>query len=89
MKQLPRHALLESLANTAAGFVVSNLAWPLISVHLLHKPYRAVEGLAVVTVFTALSIARNYLVRRGFDHIHHRGLENGKEETRQRERLKR
>lgn len=72
MKQKRRHAMAESITNTLVGFAVSNVAWPAISVYLLHKPYRPIEGLAVITTFTVLSIARNYAVRRAFDHHHHR-----------------
>lgn len=76
MKQKRRHALAESLANTAAGFIVSNFAWPPICIYLLHIPWRASQGFAVVLAFTVLSIARNYFVRRLFDHHHHREKNN-------------
>jgi hypothetical protein len=79
VKQKRRHALAESLANTAAGFVVSNFAWPPICIYLLHIEWKASQGFAVVLVFTVLSIARNYAVRRAFDHIHHRGHDEKQE----------
>src|SRR4051812_45325584 len=67
LRQKRGHAIAESIANTLVGFAVSNVAWPWISIYLLHKPYRAAEGLSVITAFTLLSIARNYAVRRLFD----------------------
>jgi len=70
--QSRRASLIESIANTAAGFVVSNICWPLISVYLLHKPYRPAEGLAVISAFTLLSILRNWFVRRAFNWWHTR-----------------
>lgn len=73
MKQKRRHALLESLANTAAGFILSNVAWPAIQIYILHQQWRFTQGLLVVGIFTALSIGRNYVLRRAFDHYHHRG----------------
>ncbi len=85
MKQTRRHALLESIVNTLSGFVISNLAWPFISVYLLRMTYRPVQGLTVITTFTVLSIARNFLIRRAFDHHHHRGLLNDEQKETLRE----
>ncbi len=73
MKQTRRQALSEAVINTATGFIVSNLAWPAISVYLLGSPYRPGQGLAVVSAFTLLSIARNYAVRRFFNRRHSKG----------------
>lgn len=70
MKQSRRQALSEAVVNTATGFVVANLAWPAMSVYLLGTPYRPGQGLAVVSAFTLLSIARNYAVRRYFNRRH-------------------
>lgn len=66
MMQHRRTAVLEAVTNTACGFVLSNLAWPLIQIFVLHQPYRWGQGLAVVFWFTILSVARNYAVRRLF-----------------------
>jgi hypothetical protein len=61
------HSLLESISNTLAGFAVSYLAWIPVSVYLLHRPWHPGEGLVVVLIFTVLSIARNYVLRRAFN----------------------
>lgn len=65
--QLRRHSIAEAILNTLVGFVLSNLAWPLVQLYLLHQPYRASQGLLVITAFTVLSVARNYAVRRMFN----------------------
>ncbi len=70
--QSRRASLAESIVNTATGFLVSNLAWPWVSVYLLGKPYRPAEGLAVITVFTLLSVLRNLVIRRAFNFYHTR-----------------
>lgn len=67
MTQLRRHSLLESCLNTASGFLVSYLAWPVVCRWVLHMPFHAGPGFEVIGVFTVLSIARNYLWRRVFN----------------------
>ena len=59
------HSVLESLANTAIGYVVavaSQLAvFPLFDIHIpLH------DNLLIGVWFTAISLTRGYLVRRWF-----------------------
>lgn len=63
-------SLLEAMANTAAGFALSYLVWIPVSVYVLRRPYQPSEGLAVVGIFTALSVARNYVLRRLFNRWH-------------------
>ncbi len=70
MSQAPRHSLLESIANTATGFVVSNIAWPAVEHFILRRAWHPMQGLAVILVFTVLSVARNYLLRRFFNRKH-------------------
>lgn len=70
MTQRRRHSFLEAVASTAVGFVISMAVWPPISVHLLHKPPAISEGLSVVGVYTVISVARGYLMRRLFNRIH-------------------
>lgn len=66
--QRRRHSIAEAVVNTAVGFFLSNLLWPVIQILVLHQPYRASQGLEVVGVFTVLSVVRNYWVRRMFNH---------------------
>lgn len=67
MKQRLRHSIAEAVINTALGFVVSNLVWPLIQLYVLHERYRLRQGLVVIFWFTVLSVLRNYFVRRLFN----------------------
>jgi membrane protein implicated in regulation of membrane protease activity len=60
------NSFIESLANTASGFLVSFgvsfLVYPLLGMEGSASAY-AVAGM----VFTVISIARNYVVRRVFN----------------------
>ena len=67
MSQARRHSLLESCLNTASGFLVSFLAWPIVCRFVLHVPFHAGRGLEAVAFFTVLSVGRNYLWRRTFN----------------------
>jgi hypothetical protein len=75
--QRRRHSLLEALASTFFGFLISIAVWPPISVHVLHKPPAAAEGFAVVGIYTVISIVRGYVVRRCFNRLHAREHECG------------
>lgn len=72
--QKRRDSLLESVANTGAAFVLSNVVWYPVAVYVLRIPYHPAEGIAVVLIYTALSIARNYVVRRLFNRRAYRDL---------------
>lgn len=67
LRQMRRHSLLEAIANTAVGFILSNVAWPAVQVLILHQRYNPYQGLGAITVFTVLSVARNYATRRFFN----------------------
>lgn len=68
--QLRRHSLLEACLNTASGFILSVVAgyfiFPLVGWHVSHS-----QNLAVVSMFTVISIIRSYIWRRIFN-AHHR-----------------
>lgn len=66
MSQSRRASAAETLASTAIGFAVSWAATPLI---LAAFGYRAGAGTAfgITAVYTALSLARGYVVRRVFN----------------------
>ena len=62
-------SLLEALANTATGYIISVITqvylFPLFGIHLpLHT------NMLIVAIFTAISIVRSYLWRRLFNHLH-------------------
>ena len=67
--QSRRHSALESIAGTAIGFVVS------LGVTWLVFPWfgwevSTTKNLGVTMIFTAVSVARSYVVRRAFNHLH-------------------
>lgn len=69
MSQTPTQSAVESVANVAIGYVVSLAAnatiLPMfgISIGLSHN-------LAIGAIYTAISIARSYCVRRAFNRYH-------------------
>lgn len=66
MQQTRLVSLIETLLNTALGFVVSFIGWP-IAAALTGIQYSHGQHWAVVGFFTVLSVARGYVVRRFFN----------------------
>lgn len=66
MKQSRMVSLIESLMNTALGFVISYLGWP-IAASISGIEYSGGQHVFVVCFFTVLSVIRGYLVRRFFN----------------------
>lgn len=66
MNQTRRQSLVEALVNTAIGFVVSFLCqlWimPLVGVKVT-----LAQDLAIISLFTVVSVARQYVIRRWFN----------------------
>jgi phosphate/sulfate permease len=64
---IPEQTRIESLVeiclNTALGFVVSFSAWPFVAAAFGY-PYSVSHNLGITAIFTGLSIARGYVVRR-------------------------
>lgn len=65
MEQTKLVSFIEVCLNTALGFLVSFSAWPLVA-HLFGIPYSVHQNLGITGIFTVLSIARSYVVRRFF-----------------------
>lgn len=67
--QTRRQSMIEALLNTASGYILSVfvqlLVFPWFGVHLALS-----QNLALVAIFTLVSIARSYAWRRLFNHIH-------------------
>ena len=64
---IPEQTRIESLVeiclNTTLGFVVSFTAWPFVAAAFGY-PYSVSHNLGITAIFTGLSIARGYFVRR-------------------------
>ena len=65
MEQTRIISLIEVVMGTALGFCVSFIAWPFVA-HLYGIAYSVQSNLGITAIFTILSIARGYVVRRFF-----------------------
>lgn len=74
MAQAKRHSLLEACLNTAIGFTISfivNMAvMPLV--FDIHPTVQ--QNIVATLIFTVISIARGYYVRRLFNYLHHKEI---------------
>lgn len=66
--QSKKHSFIESLLNTLIGYLIAVatqlLIFPLYNIHLeLH------QNLSMAMIFTLISIARNYIIRRYFNKL--------------------
>ena len=59
-------SLLESLTNTAIGFVISLITWHFVA-RAFGIPMPFGENLMITGIFTVVSIARQYVLRRAFN----------------------
>ena len=64
--QSRKHSLFESLVNTAIGFLVSMLTWVIVA-RLYGIPMTWADNLGITAIFTVVSIARQYVLRRIFN----------------------
>lgn len=60
-------SLVESVTNTALGFVVAMLTWRFVICPLFGITHSVRDNVAITAIFTVISVARGYLVRRFFD----------------------
>lgn len=73
MKQTRRASLIESVLNTTLGFGVG-LAAQIITFPLFGVNLPLVSNMAIAGVFTCVSIARGYVLRRLFESLRVRGV---------------
>jgi len=63
------HSFSEACVNTFVGFGISLVAqlfvFPLLGIYITYT-----QNLQIALIFTALSILRNYILRRIFNYIH-------------------
>lgn len=60
-------SLVESLANTASGFIVSLLVWMLLVTPAFSIESNFSQDFAITCIFTVTSVIRSYLWRRFFN----------------------
>jgi hypothetical protein len=74
MKQTRRGSFTEAFINVAVGYTINMVAnfaiFPLFGWHITLR-----QNLAMGALYTAISIARGYLIRRGFNAWLHRPRE--------------
>jgi hypothetical protein len=66
MNQSHIDSLMEALTNTAIGFVISLITWAVVA-WLLAMPMSWGENFEITGIFTVVSVARAYLLRRAFN----------------------
>ena len=66
MKQSKIDSLMEAVVNTAIGFIISLITW-IILAWAMGIPLSFAENLFITGVFTVVSIARSYTLRRLFN----------------------
>lgn len=65
--QSKTESLIESMANTISGFIVSLLLWSYVVVPVWHLQVSTQENLVITALFTVVSVARSYVWRRYFN----------------------
>jgi hypothetical protein len=66
MEQTRKQSLIESVINTAIGFLITLALAPVIYPLFGHS-FTFSQNLGITAIFTFTSIARGYVVRRGFN----------------------
>jgi len=66
MKQTKKQSLIEAISNVFIGMIVS-LVVQLIVYPLLNIEVKFIQNIYLTLIFTAVSIARSYFVRRFFN----------------------
>jgi len=66
MTQPRNHSLIESIANTGSGFIIS-VAIGVFVFPMFGYSFRLGSVSGITIVYTAVSVARNYVIRRLFN----------------------
>ena len=69
MSQTKLQSAVETSVSTAVGFGISWLATLIVLPWFGHQPSVA-DGFGITVAFTVLSLARGYVLRRVFNHLH-------------------
>ena len=64
--QTKKYSVVESITNTAVGFIISLLI-QLIIYPLMNIPVQFHQNIIITCVFTLVSILRGYIIRRLFN----------------------
>ena len=66
MSQTRTESFVETVINTASGFILSLLVWSYIVAPLYGIEVNQVQNLTITSIFTVSSVLRSYLWRRFF-----------------------
>lgn len=66
MNQHRMDSLMEAVTNTAVGFVISLITWYFVA-KAMSIPVTWSQNLIITGIFTVVSVARGYILRRIFD----------------------
>ena len=67
--QTHKGSMVETLFSTGSGFVLSVAVWELAVKPIWHIETSFVENLSITALFTMVSIARGYVLRRIFNNM--------------------
>ena len=70
--QTRKGSMTETLVGTAVGFCLSVTIWEFVVKPVWHLNTAFVSNLQITLLFTVVSIARGYVLRRFFNHLHHK-----------------
>lgn len=74
MNQTRLESLLEAGVNTAIGFFVALWTWQFIVAPLMGYAVTLADNLLITGIFTVVSVARGYVLRRFFNSGLHRAV---------------
>jgi hypothetical protein len=66
MNQSRIDSLMEAVTNTAVGFIISLITWAIVA-WALSIPMTWGKNFEITGIFTVVSVARSYVLRRAFD----------------------
>jgi hypothetical protein len=67
--QSKKHSIIEQLLNVGSGFILSFILWVYVITPLWNIPMSMSDNIAIIFIFTVVSITRGYLWRRYFNGI--------------------
>lgn len=76
MNQTKLESLLEACINTAIGFFIALWTWQFIVAPLMGYVVTTADNLLITGIFTVVSVARGYVLRRFFNAGLHQAVRN-------------
>ena len=80
MTQSRTHSMLEQVASTAVGFAISMLVWEFIVKPIWSLNTDFVQNIQITLLFTVVSLARGYGIRRVSNFLAHKKYKKNRHE---------